>query len=302
MTFDARIFNGLGVLTAVVDAGSFVRAGAVLGMTQSGVSRAIARLEERVGARLLQRSSRAVALTEDGRNLYERVKPMISELEAAAEQAGSATSAPRGSLRVLIDPLSARVLLGPRVSEFLATNENVSLDATVRERVGDIISEGFDVAIRFGEPESSSLITRRLLETRVVTCASRAYLSRRGTPRTPEELTSHECILYRDPHTGRHFEWLFQRGRRRITVPVSGRFTVNESATQLAACASGQGIAQPLEIELARHPELGLVDLFPKWSDERFPLYVYFPSRARPSAKVRAFVDFIVSTTTSARR
>ena len=297
MTFDARIFGGICVLAAVVDAGSFVRAGATLGMTQSGVSRAIARLEERVGVRLLQRTSRAVALTADGHNFYERVKPLLAELELAVGEAGEASSIPRGHLRVVMDPLSARLLVGPRVSQFLAANENVSLEVAVRERVGDIVADGFDIAVRFGEPEPSSLIIRKLLDTRVVTCASRAYLARRGQPKTPQELVKHECILYRDPQTGRPFEWLFQRGKKRISVRVSGRFTVNESATQLAACAAGQGIAQPLELELARQPDLDLVVLFPSWSDERFPLFVFYPSRSLPPARVRSFVDFIVAST-----
>lgn len=301
MTFDARIFSGIGVLAAVVEAGSFVRAGATLGMTQSGVSRAVARLEERVGVRLLQRTSRVVALTPDGHAFHERVKPMIAELEGAAGEAGEASSTPRGHLRVLMDPLSARLLIGPGVPRFLADNEKVSLEVAVRDRVGDIVADGFDVAVRFGEPEPSSLISRKLLDTRVVTCASRAYLARRGRPKTPPELVKHECILYRDPQTGRPFEWIFQRGKKRIAVRVSGRFTVNESAAQLAACAAGQGVAQPLEIELVRRPELELVDLFPSWSDERFPLFVYYPSRSLPPARVRAFVDFVVASTRPAR-
>jgi DNA-binding transcriptional LysR family regulator len=295
MSFDARMLSGIGVLAAVVDAGSFVHAGQALGLTQSGVSRAIAKLEERVGVRLFQRNSRAVALTEEGRRFYERVMPLIDGLVEAASEATRASEKPRGHLRVTVDPLVARIFIGPRATRFLSENSSISLDVTVRDRLGDMVAEGFDVAVRFGEPEPSSLITRKLLETRVLTCASPDYLKRRGRPKSPRELTDHECILFPDPRTRRPFEWVFQRGAKSLSVKVTGRFTVNDSAAQLAACVAGQGIAQPLELELRGHGDLGLVQLFPSWSEERYPLYVYYPSRLLPPAKVRAFVDFVIA-------
>jgi DNA-binding transcriptional LysR family regulator len=289
------MLSGIGVLAAVVDAGSFVDAGRAIGLTQSGVSRAVAKLEERVGVRLFQRNSRAVALTEEGRRFYDRVMPLIAGLEEAASEATGALEKPRGHLRVVVDALVARIFIGPRVTRFLSENSSMSLDVTVRDRLGDMIAEGFDVAVRFGEPEPSSLITRKLLETRVMTCASPDYLKRRGRPQRPRELTNHECILFRDPRTGRPFEWVFQRGAKSLSVKVTGRFTVNDSAAQLAACVAGQGIAQPLELELRDRGDLGLVELFPSWSEERYPLYVYYPSRQLPPAKVRAFVDFVIA-------
>jgi DNA-binding transcriptional LysR family regulator len=204
MSFDARMLSGIGVLAAVVDAGSFVHAGRALGLTQSGVSRAIAKLEERVGVRLFQRNSRAVALTEEGRRFYERVIPLITGLEEAASEAAGASEKPRGHLRVVVDPLVARIFIGPRVTRFLSENSSMSLDVTVRDRLGDMVAEGFDVAVRFGEPEPSSLITRKLLETRVLTCASPDYLKRRGRPKSPRELTNHECILFPEPPRTTH--------------------------------------------------------------------------------------------------
>ncbi len=294
MSFDARILSGMGVLAAAVEAGSFVRAGVALGLTQSGVSRAIARLEERVGARLFHRGARALTLTEEGKRFYDQALPLLLALEDAANEAGSGKSVPRGKLRVVIDALSARMLVAPRLAQFLAKYPELALDLVIQDSVSDL-ADGFEVGVRFGQPEPSSLITRKLLETRVVTCASRAYLARHGRPQTPKDLTKHECILFRDPRTGRPFEWLFQGGDEAITVPVSGRLCVNDSATQLAACAAGHGIAQPLELVLRGRQHPNLVRLFPKWSDERYPLYVYYPSRNLPSARVRAFIDFIVA-------
>jgi DNA-binding transcriptional LysR family regulator len=296
MAFDGRMLDGIGVFAAVVEAKTFGRAATALGLTQSGVSRAIARLEERVGVRLLHRSARAVTLTDEGRRFYDAVAPLMAGIEDAATDAAGATGKPKGLLRLAVDALVARTLLGPRIAPFLAANPALVVDLVVRDSLGDLIADGFDVAIRFGEPEPSSLISRKILDTRVVTCASPSYLARHGRPAHPRELGGHECILFRDPRTGRPYEWLFQRGKKTVSVDVRGRLIVNDSATALAACAAGHGIAQPLELELTALGDHGLVDLFPDWSDERFPLHVYFPTRRLAPARVRALVAFIVAT------
>lgn len=297
--FDARVLGGIGVLVAVVDAGSFVRAASILGLTQSGVSRAIARLEARIGVRLLQRSARAVVLTEEGRRFYEQVVPHIAGIEDAALAATDASATPKGTLRVAVDALVARVLLGPRIPAFLGAHPSLSLDLVVRDALGDLIADGFDAAVRFGEPEVSTLVSRKLLETRVVTCASSAYLARHGRPKHPRDLTAHECIHYRNPLTGRPYEWEFRKAKKVVAVKVTGHLIVNDVSAKLAACTAGHGIAQFLAVELAAVAavkEHGLVDLFPDWPDERFPLHVYYPSRTLPPAKVRALVDFVVGT------
>jgi DNA-binding transcriptional LysR family regulator len=295
MAFDGRVLNGIGVLAAVVEANSFGRAATTLGLTQSGVSRAIARLEERVGVRLLHRSARAVTLTDDGRRFYDAVAPLMAGIESAASEAGGASKKPKGLLRVATDSLAARSLIAPGIARFLAENPEVVIDLVVRDHLGDLVADGFDVSVRFGEPEPSTLIARKVLDARVVTCAAPAYIERCGRPSHPREVAEHECILFRDPRTGRPYEWIFQRGKKRLSVKVRGRLIVNDSATALAACATGYGIAQPLDLEVKSLRDLGLIDLFPTWGDERFPLYVYYPSRHHVSAKVRALVDFVVA-------
>jgi DNA-binding transcriptional LysR family regulator len=295
MPFDGRVLGGIGVLAAVVEAKTFGRAATRLGLTQSGVSRAIARLEERVGVRLLQRSARAVTLTEEGRRFYDRVIPLVAGIEDAASEASAATTRAKGLLRVAVDPLVARTIIAPNVAGFLTEHPDLSLELVVRNQLGDLIADGLDAAIRFGEPEPSALVARKLLETRVVTCASRAYLARNGRPKQPRDVERHECILFRDPSTGQPFEWLFQRGLERVSIAASGRLIVNDSATALAACVAGYGIAQPLEIELRTLANPELVPLLPAWSDEVFPLYVFRPSRALLPAKVRALLSFIVT-------
>jgi DNA-binding transcriptional LysR family regulator len=297
MAFDSRLLSGIEVLVAAVEAGSFVRAAESLGLTQSGVSRAVARLEHRVGVRLFDRTARAIALTEEGRRFYQQVKPHLSSIEDAAIQAGGSAMAVRGRLRVNVDPFFARLVLAPRVGKFLADHPELSLEIIGRDRLGDLIADGFDAAVRFGEPEPSSLIARRLIETRVLTCAAPAYLTKHGRPEHPRELADarHECILYVDPITGRPFPWEFHRGRQKIPVAVSGRLTVNNVGTMLGACVAGHGIAQILALGTEDLLNRGkLVELFPDWSGERFPLYMFYLSRNVPPAKLRAFVDFVV--------
>ena len=302
MAFDGRILNGIGVLSAVVETKSFHRAAGALGMTPSGVSRAIARLEERVGVRLMQRTSRTVSLTDEGRRFYESVAPLMEGIEAAASDAAGAKAQVKGLLRVSVDSSVARVLVGPNVGPFLAQHPVLELDLVVRDHLGDLVADGFDCAVRFGEPEPSAIVARKIAETRVVTCASRAYLERHGRPAHPRDLEQHTCIQFRDPTTGRPYEWIFMRKGKTISVPTKGRLIVNDPATGLAACSSGLGIAQKLEVELRANPGLELVDLFPDWGDERFPLYAYRPSRRHTPAKVRVFVDFIAAVCARAER
>jgi DNA-binding transcriptional LysR family regulator len=296
---DARLLSGLEVLAAVVTARSFVRAGEVLGLTQSGVSRAIARLEGRVGVRLLDRTARAVELTEEGRGFYAQVLPLYGRIEEAVNEAAGTTSVPRGRLRINADPSSARLLLAPRMAEFLRSYPELSVELVIRDQLPDLVGEGFDLAVRFGEPEPSAVVARRVLDMRIRTCAAPAYLARRGRARHPRELGSHECILFRDPTTGRPFPWEFHRRGRIVRVPVSGRFTVNDGPSALTLCADGFGVSQFLSLfveDLLRSKRL--VELFPDWAEEKYPVYLLYPSRHLPPAKLRAFIDFLISSTT----
>jgi DNA-binding transcriptional LysR family regulator len=297
MTFDSRLLSGIEVLVAAVEAGSFVRAAESLGITQSGVSRAVARLEQRIGIRLFDRTARAIALTDEGRGFYQQVKPLLTGIEDAATDAAGSAAAVRGRLRVNVDPFFARFVLAPRVGKFLEAHPELSLEIIGRDRLGDLVSDGFDAAVRFGEPEPSTLVARRLLDIRVLTCAAPAYLARRGRPAHPRELADarHECIHFLDPATGRPFQWEFHRGRQKLPVAVSGRLIVNNVGTMLSACVAGHGIAQVLSLGTEDLLDSGkLVELFPDWPGERFPLYIYYLSRHVPPAKLRAFVDFVV--------
>lgn len=296
MAFDGRLLAGIGVLAAVVETGNFVRAADALGLTASGVSRAIGRLEARLGIRLLHRTPRAVSLTDEGRRFYAQAAPLLAGLEEAAASAADAADAVGGRLRVKADPWIARLVLAPGLSTLMAAHPALSLELVTSDRLGDLIGEGFDIAIRFGEPEPSSLIARKLLDTRIVTIAAPAYLARHGTPQHPSDLAGHECLMFRDPATGRPFDWELHRGEEVVPVKVRSRIVLNDLATKLAACIAGHGITQSVSFGLAPLLASGeLVQILPDWADERFPLYCYYPSRYLPPAKVRAFLDFLLA-------
>jgi DNA-binding transcriptional LysR family regulator len=204
----------------------------------------------------------------------------------------------RGRLRVNVDPLFSRVVLSPKLSEFLLQNPQMELRLETSDRIADLVSDGFDLAVRFGEPTPSALIARRILDARILTVASPTYIGCHGRPGRPQDLASdaHQCIRAIDTSTGRPFDWEFQRGKELISVAVNGRLTVTDSGTKLGACLAGFGIAQVIDLGLDHHLESGaLINLFPDWSDERFPLYVYYVSRNHAPAKVRKFIDFIVA-------
>jgi DNA-binding transcriptional LysR family regulator len=300
MPFDSRLLAGIGVLSAVVESGSFIGAAEAVGLTPSGVSRAVARLEARVGVRLFDRTPRAVTLTDEGRRFHARVTPLLAGLEDAASEAAGTVSSVRGNLRVNLDPWIARLVLAPALPRFLEKHPALSVELVVRDTLGELVAQGFDAAVRFGEPEPSGLVARKLLETRILTCAAPSYLARHGTPEHPRDLERHECLMFRDPVTARPFDWEFRRGAEVVAIKACGRLVVNDLATKLALCAGGNGIAQTIELGSAPMFASGaLVQVLPDWADERFPLYAYYLSRHLPPAKVRAFVDFVVETVAS---
>src|SRR5882757_7742832 len=296
MTLDGRLVSNVGVLAAVIEGGSFARAAEALGLTPSGVSRAVARLEKRIGVRLLDRTTRSLSLTDEGRLLYANVNPLVLGIEDAVTRAAGSSCSVRGRLRVDTDAFTSRLLLSPHIRRFLELYPELSLELIARDQLGDLVGEGFDIAVRFGEPPSSSLVARKLIDTRIVTVATPDYLKRHGRPTKPAELSHHACIHVRNPVTGQPFPWEFQRGRKLIKVPTSGRLLLTDVGTILGTCLSGAGVAQIKALGIQELLDSGkLIDLFPDWPDERFPLYALYPSRHLPAAKVRAFIDFVMA-------
>jgi DNA-binding transcriptional LysR family regulator len=295
MAFDGRILSGVSVLAAVVAGGSFVKAAELIGLTDSGVSRAIGRLESRLGVRLLDRTTRSVTLTDEGRRFYEEVKPHLNAIEDAAIIASGAVSAVRGRLKVDIDPFFLPLVLAGRLGAFCERYPELSIEFVSSEHVGDLVSEGVDLAIRFGQPRLATLVSRKLIEAPILTVASPGYIARHGRPDHPSELARHRCLQFLDPYTGRPFEWAFVDDAQTIEVATRGPLTFTDPKSMLAECAAGTGIAQVIGWGVGGLLASGaLIDLFPAWHGERFPLFAFHPSRKHPPAKVRAFVDFCV--------
>lgn len=297
MAFDGRVISNVGVLAAIAEGGSFARAADTLGLSRSGVSRAVSRLEARVGVRLLDRTTRAVSLTDEGRRLYAEVAPLLTGIEDAVTVTSGTSVAVRGRLRVNVDAFFSRQLFTPHIAKFLSLYPDLSLELVARDQLGDLVAEGFDIAIRFGTPPVSSLVAKKLVETRTVTVAAPAYIKAHGTPTVPADLVGHACIQVRDSLTGQPIEeWRFRRGDEIVDVRTTGRLMVTEFGTMLGACLDGVGIARIKAIGVQHLIRQGaLVEVLPDWHGESFPLYALYPSRHLAPAKVRAFIDFVQS-------
>ncbi|MEI9894891.1 MAG: substrate binding domain-containing protein [Chthoniobacter sp.] len=193
-------------------------------------------------------------------------------------------------------PSFARLLLASRIGRFLTAHPGLHLELAIRDQIGDLLAEGFDAAVRFGEPEPSSLIARRLLQVRVVTCASPAYLAEHGRPGVPRDLAKgHECLLFRDPTTGAPFPWNFiaAKDHHRTGHGPLDRERLADSSRSLPGRLRRRA---NLRAGLCPHLASGqLVNLFPDWPDELFPLYAYYPSRHFLPGKVRALLDFLTA-------
>jgi DNA-binding transcriptional LysR family regulator len=299
-----NLSSGVGVFVAVVEAGTFVGASDALGMSPPGVSRAIARLETRLKIRLFNRTTRSVSLTEAGRRFYEHVMPHLAGLEEAAAAAAGSGSAVRGRLKINLDPVLYRAMLGRPLDDFMRAHPDLEVEFIARDSLGNLVVDGFDLALRFGELRTSTLVARKLLDSAIVTVAAPSYVERFGRPEKPEELRNgrHNCLEFRNPQTGKPFPWEFHRKGRRMVVETGGRLTVNDPSALLNACLAGSGIAQMLLLGAEHLIGDGLlINLFPDWTDERYPLYVYYPTRHHLPAKTRVFLDFVVALLSSGR-
>lgn len=295
-SLDGTLISGMSALAAIVNAGNFSRASELLCISPSAVTRSISRLESKLGVRLLNRTTRSVSLTNDGRQFYERIAPLMTEMQEAANAVSSAGGTQRGRLRLNVDPFFSRLILAPRLSEFVAKYPAIELEIVTRDYMGNLVADGFDLAVRFGEPAVSSFVARKLLKTRIVTVASQAYIDRHGLPQNPGDLAGgrHQCIHYRNPETGRPFPWEFHRGEEVLKIDTRSTITLNDVGTMHTLAIAGLGIAQVMMLGCEAMLDDGrLIDIFPGWSDEEFPLHAIYPSRQLVPTHMRLFLDFV---------
>ncbi len=284
--------NEMALFSAVVEQGSFVGASRALGIPKSTLSRKVAGLEERLGSRLLHRTTRTVRPTEIGQRYYQKTARIIADATEADLLVQSSQGSPVGRLRVTTTLLFARLFLGPLLPEFHRLYPRVELDLQAMDRRVDLIAEGFDVAIRAGEMDDSSLVARRLGGEAMLLCASPSYLAVHGVPQTVSELVHHRCVVMGDSLAS---TWRFHTPLGPESVVVRGILTVNDIELAKEGALAGMGIARVPRFLCEEDLKRGsLVPVLGGCGVKESPVYVVYPSARQLSTKVRSFVDFVV--------
>jgi DNA-binding transcriptional LysR family regulator len=281
--------TGLVAFVRTVDAGSFSAASRLIGSSQSAVSKSVARLERRLGVRLIQRSTRTLSLTAEGQAYYERVAPLLRSIDEAEDVAHGASQA-KGLLRVSAPQEFGRILIAGWAPEFFARHPGVKLELNITDRNVDIIREGYDLAFRMGTLRDTELISRKLASLRWILVASPAYIKRRGRPKTIEDLSSHSCLRYLT--AGRPWPFAFANGAS--VVPV-GPFDTDDSGSIRQAALGSAGIAYQLRMTVTDLLADGrLVEVLPDVAMPTLPAYVLHAFGRQLPVRARLFVDFIV--------
>jgi DNA-binding transcriptional LysR family regulator len=285
--------TSMSAFVRVVDAGGFSAAGRKLNMSTTMVSNHVQALEDRLGARLLQRTTRKVSLTEIGKTYYDRCIQILADIEQADEVAGAQQSTPRGTLRIHTHSVMVQ-FLAPVVNSFLDSYPDVKVDLTIGERDIDMIDEGYDIAVRMVPPPDSSLIARSLATWRHVLCCSHDYIAKHGRPEQLAELAERNCIRHVNyPHGD---EWRFvDRKGTPASVRVSGNLITNSAETLHRAALQGVGVCVAPGFMMHDDLEAGrLVRLLPEYRPVEFAMNAIYLHRHHLSAKVRVFIDLLV--------
>jgi DNA-binding transcriptional LysR family regulator len=278
----------------VAELGSLTRAAGALGLSNAAASRHLAALEERLSARLVQRNTRRLFLTDVGEEFFRRCKPLLGELREAESAVNEAVLKPTGQLRVMASLSFSMIVIAPLLPEFHQRYPGLRVEIVVSNRYSDLLENNIDVAIRNREFESDSAITvRRLAETKRVLAASPQYLQRRGVPRRPDELAGHTLLVY---NLANHpYELRFTRNGAVTSVPVTPALEANDGQVVRAAALRHMGILmQPLYII---HDDIvagRLVPVLQEWELQRLTINIAYPTRRHLPAKVRCFIDFLV--------
>lgn len=278
---------------AVADARSFTQGARKLGVSGAQISKLVARLENRLGQRLLNRTTRDVSLTDTGQAYLERARDLLESFDAL-ETSVKDQSGPSGNLKVSAPVSFGKNELTPALLDFAAGCNAVSLDVTFSDRMVNLVEEGFDVAVRIGHLTDSSLVARRLAAVRMVTCASPEYLARAGLPATLADLSSHEAII--DTNAREAATWRFGPHGDVQDVRVRGRLRFNGAEACVAAAAAGFGITRTPAFAAAEDLRTGrIVPILCDYEPEMIHVHAVYPHARHLAAKVRAFVDFLVT-------
>jgi DNA-binding transcriptional LysR family regulator len=287
-------FVEMSAFAAIAEQRSLTKAATLLGIGRSTLSQNLRALEERLGVRLLNRTTRSVSLTEAGARLLARVQPSLVELKAAADELADYRLNPTGLLRLAMQPPVATFLIEPILARFMREYTGIQLDVAVIKMPADIVSEGFDAGIRLGEQIDHDMITMRVMdEVRFLVVASPDYLKDHPRPRTPRDLRHHDCIRNRLPN-GAVFGWDFERNGKTLRASVEGRLIVNDIELSLRAVRDGLGLAYLLYDYIADDLKAGrLVPLLEEWSPSLSGFFLYHPSRRQMSGPLQALITFL---------
>tara|TARA_B100001063_G_scaffold246518_1_gene286081 strand:- start:1284 stop:2219 length:936 start_codon:yes stop_codon:yes gene_type:complete len=281
--------NEIAIFVKVVDAGSFTGAAKSLGLPKSTVSRKITQLEERLGVRLLQRTTRTLSLTDTGSAYYNQCSRIIGDVEEANIAVTEMQSKPQGLLRITAPMLFGAEVLSDLISEFLQANPEIQLDVVLTDQPLDLIQEGIDVAFRVGHLADSSLIARSLGNIQTVTCASPAYIEKNGSPAHPNELLEHVTMSWKARNI-----WEYDTPEA-VSVDLRSKVIVNDALSMRKMALNGLGISRLPAFLCADDIKQGrLLPLLCDWSNKSTPIHALYPSNRHLSVKVRSFVDFIV--------
>lgn len=287
----------------VAEHGSFTKAAAATGVTRAALSQHLKALEQRLGVRLLHRTTRNLSLTEEGRHLLALLQPALANIQRAVVELDGAGREPSGLLRVNTSRVAARLLLEPHLQEFLARSPKLQLELVMDDGLSNIVAEGCDAGLRFGESLAEHMVAVPVSPPmEMAVAASPAYLQRYGVPKEPADLSQHNCVRYRQTSSGAIFQWEFSTparsktaARHDFTVEPRGNVTTNDDEAMIRAALHGVGMIQHLEWVLRPYLLDGrLVRVLQAWCKPFPGLYLYVPRRDQMPAKVRALIDFLV--------
>ena len=278
----------------VVELGGFTKASDSLQLPKTTVSDLVQGLEKHLGVRLLQRTTRRVTVTADGAAFYERCVQILADLNEAEASVMQARVKPKGRLRVDMPGGLARLFIIPRLPAFLGRYPDLRLELGMGLRPVDLLEEGIDCVVRFGEQPDSTLVARRVGTMSSICVASPAYLREHGIPRSPEELSAHRCVNYVSNRTGRILDWEFAQDGRKVQLTLDGVLAVNDHDAYLVAGLMSFGIVKIADYVARPYLESGqLAQVLTDWTAEQYPILVMYPKSRHLSAKVRLFVDWV---------
>ena len=295
MSSSASAPSEMAFFSLLVRAGSFSAAAREMNVTTAAVSKRLSQMEARLGAQLLHRTTRRIGLTSEGEMYLAHARRILAEIDDMEQMIAGAMKAPKGLLRVNATLGFGRSHIAPLVSDFSKRYPDVQVQLQLTVNPPMLVEDAYDVCIRFGEPPDTRVIARRIASNRRLICAAPAYLERFGTPRTPHELTTHNCIGIRQGVEG-YGIWHLTSGQRMETVKVRGDLSTNDGGVAVNWALEGHGLLMRAEWDIAKYLQSGrLRQVLPNWETPPADIYAVFPYQVQTAARVRAFVDFVAA-------